>query len=78
MTKNFAGSATIVQEMEFKLMMQKPDRGTSVLVFELNIGDANIKLNRQQLDARNSIRFLDDIFQFGYALRYSHHDFSRA
>lgn len=33
--------------------------------FGLNIGDANIKLNRQQLDARNSIRFLDDIFQFG-------------
>lgn len=43
--------------------------------FGLNIGDANIKLNRQQLDARNSIRFLDDIFQFGYALRYSHHDY---
>ena len=38
--------------------------------FGLNIGDANIKLNRQQLDARNSIRFLDDIFQFGYELRY--------
>ena len=33
--------------------------------FGLNIGDANIKLNRQQLDACNSIRFLDDIFQFG-------------
>lgn len=27
--------------------------------FGLNIGDANIKLNRQQLEARNSIRFLD-------------------
>ena len=26
------------------------------------------------LDTRCSIRFLDDIFQFGYALRYSHHD----
>lgn len=25
--------------------------------FGLNIGDANIKLNRQQLEARNSIRF---------------------
>ena len=37
--------------------------------FGLNIGDANIKLNRQQLDARNSIRFLDDIFQFGYPSR---------
>lgn len=44
--------------------------------FGLNIDDANIKLNRQQLDARNSIRFLDDIFQFGYALRYSHHDYT--
>ena len=42
----------------------------------MNIGDANIKLNRQQLEARNSIRFLDDIFQFGYALRYSHHDYT--
>ena len=30
--KNFAGFATIVRKMEFKLMMQKPDRGTSGLV----------------------------------------------
>ena len=29
---DFAGFATIVRKMEFKLMMQKPDRGTSGLV----------------------------------------------
>lgn len=44
--------------------------------YGLNIGDSTIKLTKQQLDTRCSIRFLDDIFQFGYALRYSHHDYS--
>ena len=42
----------------------------------LDIGDTTIKLTKQQLDTRCSIRFLDDIFQFGYALRYSHHDYT--
>lgn len=44
--------------------------------YGLDIGDSTIKLTKQQLDTRCSIRFWDDIFQFGYALRYSHHDYS--
>ena len=44
--------------------------------YGLDIGDSTVKLTKQQLDTRCSIRFLDDIFQFGYALRYSHHDYS--
>ncbi len=44
--------------------------------YGLDIGDPTIKLTKPQLDTRCSIRFLDDIFQFGYALRYSHHDYS--
>ena len=42
--------------------------------YNLDIGDSTTRLTKRQLDTRCSIRFLDDIFQFGYALRYSHHD----
>ncbi len=45
-------------------------------IYGLNIGDTTIKLTQSQLDTRCSIRFLDDIFQFGYAMRYSHHDYT--
>ncbi len=45
-------------------------------LYGLNIGDTTVKLTPPQLDTRCSIRFLDDIFQFGYALRYSHHDYT--
>ena len=45
-------------------------------LYGLNIGDPTVKLTKPQLDTRCSIRFLDDIFQFGYALRYSHHDYT--
>lgn len=44
--------------------------------YGFDIGDPTAKLTKQQLDTRCSIRFLDDIFQFGYALRYSHHDYT--
>lgn len=53
-------------------MAQKPGRNISIIV----TGDTTTKLTKQQLDTRCSIRFLDDIFQFGYALRYSHHDYT--
>ena len=45
-------------------------------LYGLNIGDTSVKLSQPQLNTRCSIRFLDDIFQFGYALRYSHHDYT--
>ncbi len=35
-------------------------------LYGLNIGDPTVKLTKPQLDTRCSIRFLDDIFQFGY------------
>lgn len=85
---DFRSSALSRHDKEFRRFcnyctengIQTYDAGTGPRYFRsrfgLNIGDANIKLNRQQLDARNSIRFLDDIFQFGYALRYSHHDYT--
>lgn len=44
--------------------------------YGLDIGDSTAQLTRQQLDTLRAIRFLDDIFQFGYALRYSHHDYT--
>lgn len=44
--------------------------------YGLDIGDPTVKLTERQLDTRCSIRFLDDIFQFGYALRYSHHNYT--
>ncbi len=43
--------------------------------YHLDIGDSTVQLTAQQRDTRCSIRFLDDIFCFGYAQRYSHHDY---
>lgn len=42
--------------------------------YGLDITDLTIKLNKNQRKTRNSIRLLDDIYQFGYARRNSHHD----
>jgi len=43
--------------------------------FNLDISDVKQKLSSKQLDTRCIMRVLDDIFQFGYARRYSHHDY---
>lgn len=44
--------------------------------YGLDISDPTLKLSKPQLDTRVSIRFMDDIFQFGYAIRNSHHDYT--
>lgn len=44
--------------------------------YSLDISDPQIRLTKKQLDTRCTIRLLDDIFQFGYARRYSHHDYN--
>lgn len=44
--------------------------------YGLDITDPAIKVNAKQRRTRNTIRFLDDIYQFGYARRYSHHDYN--
>ena len=41
--------------------------------YGLDIGNSTAKLTKQQLDTRCSIRFLDDIFQFGYFSPYESH-----
>ena len=43
--------------------------------YGLDMTDPKIKLTKQQCDTRCSIRLLDDIYHFGYARRYSHHDY---
>lgn len=40
--------------------------------FGLDIADTNQKLNDEQLDTRCTLRFLDDIYHFGYGRRNSH------
>jgi site-specific recombinase XerD len=40
--------------------------------FGLDVADVGQKLNKEQLDARCTLRFLDDIYNFGYGRRYSH------
>lgn len=40
-----------------------------------DIADVSVKLTQAQLDTRAAIRLLDDIYQFGYAHRYSHHEY---
>jgi len=44
--------------------------------YGLDVTDVKLKLSRQQLDTRCAIRMLDDIYQFGYARRCSHHDYN--
>ena len=72
--KEFRNFSTYCRENEIATY----DTGTGTQYFQhqygLDIDDPTAKLTKQQLDTRCSIRFLDDIFQFGYALRYSHHD----
>ena len=74
--KEFRNFSTYCRENEITVY----DAETGPQYFQrrygLDIGDPTAKLTKQQLDTRCSIRFLDDIFQFGYALRYSHHDYT--
>jgi len=44
--------------------------------YGLDITDAELSLNKQQRDTRCTVRLLDDIYQFGFAQRYSHHDYN--
>lgn len=43
--------------------------------FGLDIADTSLKLESKQLDTRCTMRLLDDVYQFGYARRFSHHDY---
>jgi site-specific recombinase XerD len=51
--------------------------GTSYFLhrYGLDMTDPTIRLTKQQCKARCSVRLLDDIYHFGYARRYSHHDY---
>ncbi|KNY29049.1 site-specific integrase [Pseudobacteroides cellulosolvens] len=44
-------------------------------MYGLDIRELDHKLTRAQLNTRCSLRFLDDIYEFGYARRNSHHDY---
>jgi len=61
-------------------MIQQYDVETGITYFSkrygLDITDVGLRLNQQQLDTRCTIRLLDDIYQFGFAQRYSHHDYN--
>lgn len=44
--------------------------------YGLDITNVELKLNQRQLDTRCTVRLLDDIYQFGFARRHSHHDYN--
>jgi site-specific recombinase XerD len=46
-----------------------------IKMFDVDVTDLKTKLTQKQLDARCTLRLLDDIFQFGYARRNSHRDY---
>ncbi len=54
-----------------------PDTGLTYFLqrYGLDMTDSAIKLTEQQRATRRTIRFLDDIYQFGCARRNSHHDY---
>lgn len=59
------------------IQIYKPDTG--IIYFSqrygLDMTDSTVKLSEQQRATCRTIRFLDDIYQFGCARRNSHHDY---
>lgn len=58
------------------IQIYKPDTGITYFIqrYGLDMTDSANKLTEQQRATRRTIRFLDDIYQFGCARRNSHHD----
>ena len=75
-SKEFRSFSNYCRENEITAYDAEPGPQYFQHCYGLDIGNSTAKLTKQQLDTRCSIRFLDDIFQFGYALRYSHHDYT--
>ncbi len=59
------------------MQIYNPDTGLTYFLqrYGLDMTDCTIKLTEQQRMTRRTIRFLDDIYQFGCARRNSHHDY---
>ena len=45
-------------------------------IYGVNIARSRLQLTKSQSATRRAIRLLDDIFQFGYALRYCHRSYT--
>ena len=59
------------------IQIYSPDTGLTYFshCYGVDMTDIDIKLTEQQRMTRRTIRFLDDIYQFGCARRNSHHDY---
>lgn len=59
------------------IQIYSPDTGTTYFLqrYGLDMTDVMIRLDEKQRATRRTIRFLDDIYQFGCARRNSHHDY---
>ncbi len=59
------------------IQIYSPDTGLIYFLqrYGLDMADSTVKLTEQQRATRRTIRFLDDIYQFGCARRNSHHDY---
>lgn len=59
------------------MQIYSPDTGLTYFLWRygLDMADSAVKLTEQQRATRRTIRFLDDIYQFGCARRNSHHDY---
>ena len=59
------------------MQIYSPDTGLTYFLqrYGFDMTDSAVKLTEQQRMTRRTIRFLDDIYQFGCARRNSHHDY---
>ena len=59
------------------MQIYSPDTGLIYFLqrYGLDMADSTVKLTEQQRATRRTIRFLDDIYQYGCARRNSHHDY---
>ena len=59
------------------IQIYRPDTGITYFFqrYGMDMTDPSVKLNEKQRTTRRTIRFLDDIYQFGCARRISRHDY---
>lgn len=62
---------------ERRIIHYRQETGPGYFLYQygLDMTDPKIQITKEQCETRCSVRLLDDIYQFGYARRYSHHDY---
>jgi len=75
-SKQFREFSSYCEDHGITYYQEETGRAYFLHRYGVDVSDIKIRLTKEQLDTRCSVRFLDDIYEFGYARRYSHHDYN--